>query len=209
MSDILGTLGYTAGQLVQAKVQANNIKGWSTPSEPNTGGEKAKSKPIAPTISAAVALTNTSISLTWNVITSEPDNGYSPVTGYRIYWNGTGNGNQLEALNTSTTNSATISDLTTGVYYNFAITAFNIYDESLQSTTAAQQASIKPDTIAAPTLNQSGKDIVIAWTPPNANGESIDSYEVLLYDRSGNSNDYVEHKSLCNGTDFLDQASPS
>jgi hypothetical protein len=61
--------------------------------------------------------------------------------------------------------------------------------------------------MAAPVITQSGTVLTFSWTPPNDNGESIDSYQLLLFDR--NDDTYREWKSLCNGTDYLADSTPS
>ena len=39
MTALISDLSYTAGTLIKAKVEASNIKGWSTPSTANVAGE--------------------------------------------------------------------------------------------------------------------------------------------------------------------------
>lgn len=108
-------------------------------------------------------------------------NGGSPIIDYKIYWdNGVGNGNFDTVLASTTYPSLeyTASGLTEGTYYSFKITAVNIVDESLKSTSGRFLASDLPGIPGTPVkVSADANQITISWTAPSSDGGS----DLLLY----------------------------
>ena len=108
-------------------------------------------------------------------------NGGSPVIDYKIYWdNGAGDGNFDTVLASSTYPllEYTASGLTAGTYYSFKITAINIIDESLKSTSGRFLASDVPGIPGTPVKTSADADqITISWTASTNDGGST----LLLY----------------------------
>lgn len=50
--------------------------------------------------------------------------------------------------------------------------------------------------MSAPSLSQTGTDVILTWTEPSSNGPAISDYEIQIYDGSL----YTEFESTCNGT---------
>lgn len=81
--------------------------GWSQWSNPNINGQVIQGSPLAPNITS---LTNgadpTIISITWTGLSTTPLNGFSAVTGYKVYSNG-GSGDNFSNLVASTASGIT------------------------------------------------------------------------------------------------------
>lgn len=70
--------------LVQVKVRALNLKGWSDYSEPNSEGFRIQVAPIFMNVAVRSELTNTEeIFVTWEPINS-PEDGNSEVLSYSL-----------------------------------------------------------------------------------------------------------------------------
>jgi hypothetical protein len=72
--------------LVVARVSAYNERGWGTPSDPNGSGaliETEPSKMESPIRGASTGVDQLDVS--WSLLSS-PDDGYSAVTTYALYW---------------------------------------------------------------------------------------------------------------------------
>lgn len=48
------------------------------------------------------------------------------------------------------------------------------------------------------TVTQSGTDVIISWSPAQANGDSITAYEVKIYNYTAG--DYTLSTALCDGS---------
>lgn len=197
MSDITGTLGYQPGELVQATIQAYNSKGWSEESEPNSSGAVAKGTPNAPSSLAATVLSTTSVSLTWNEITTSPDNGYSTVTSYNVLSNG-GSGTSFTTIATSSTGSATLSGLSTGYTYAFKVSAVNVYGEGESSSSVSIKVATKPLQMNAPVIQYSSVDVALTFEFPESSGQQVTDFEISF---SSDGTTYTEQTALCDGSD--------
>jgi hypothetical protein len=137
----------------------------------------AQSVPDAPTLGTQTSGSQQVI-LNW----SAPTNfGGTPITGYTI----TEKSLTTPITEASNTTSATISKLTPGASYSFAITASNAIGESSASTFATIQVPNVPDAPAKPTGSVSGTSITTTWSAPASNGATITSYTARLYGASG------------------------
>lgn len=122
MTSFISTLGYTAGQTLLAEVQARNSKGLGVMSNPSTSLVVAQTPPIiAPLNFIGNSSSSTSITLSWNLITSNVNSGYSTVKNYTIYQVISGSDSILYQLSGSSVN---ITGLTTG-NYTYKISATN------------------------------------------------------------------------------------
>jgi len=107
----------------------------------NAVGESPKSNevfampctvPSAPQNLTAVA-GNGNVTLTWQ---PPADNGGSPITGYKIYY-GTSAGNYTTSITVGNITSYTITNLTNGQKYYFAVSAINAVGEGPKSNEAS------------------------------------------------------------------------
>jgi hypothetical protein len=99
-------------------VDAYNSLGYGTISDELTSGLVFQTIPIAVTNLAGSATDSDSISLTWDAITSSPDNGYSSITEYEVWWDtGSEDGSSLEFLESANLSTAySKTGLNTGNY---------------------------------------------------------------------------------------------
>jgi hypothetical protein len=153
------------------------------------GGYSYFNVPTAPTSVAVASVTDTSASLTW---TAPSDTGGTSITGYYIEYS---SDNFATSSNTtSTTNSKTITGLTSNTTYKFRVYARNVVTDneaglkgSAVSNTATGTTAL---TVTAPTASvitptvNSDTSISLSWTAStdNGNGGTI-TYK--LYQKSG------------------------
>ena len=120
------------GNLVVAKVQAYNSKGWSSLSPANAAGATIQTEPQAMSAPARGATTSeTQIEVTWTAITSAPANGGSSVTSYNLQWDaGSGGATWSNVVGYSPAYTGTsivlTSSITAGATYQFQVRARNV-----------------------------------------------------------------------------------
>jgi hypothetical protein len=105
--------------------------------------------------------------------------GNSAITAYELYWdNNSGTSNIL--LTSSTAASHTVSGLVGGKAYKFKVRSQNIYGESAFTSELTVTASSVPAQPAAPStsIGAAATDIVITWSAPDDNHNSITGYTV-------------------------------
>lgn len=92
--------------------------------------------------------TQTSINLTWNIVSGNSQTGFSSLTGYSIEWDsGLGN-NNFVVLNTSASNTLNItSGILTGSTYAFKVAANNVHGTGPFSTSFSIIAADIPSSI--------------------------------------------------------------
>lgn len=126
---------------------AKNTIGDSTESAPNTGPILASTVPLPVTGLSAVSTLETALTLTWNTVSSSPQNGYAAVTDYKIHWNSGSGTTYTEKLGTTTnTVSASITGLTKGTAYSFKVIAVNKFGDGVVADASAVsiKSSLKP-----------------------------------------------------------------
>jgi len=202
MTNIVTTLSYSAGSTIKATAEAYNSKGWSIPSIPNTIGEVAKIVPNAPINLAVSVLSTTSVSLTWNEITTSPSDGYSTVTSYNVLSNG-GSGSIFTVVSTSSAGSATLTGLTNGVIYTFKVSAVNLFGQSAASSSVSIKVATVPFQMNAPVIQYSLANVALAFSYPSSGGISITDFEIKL---SSDGIIFTEYTDLCNGSDPIVQS---
>ena len=144
------------GEGVYAKVSATNIVGTS-PASPEGNGAIILTVPNAPTdLANNAAVTSASqIGLTWS---EGPEDGGSGVIDYRISY-----APETETVYTTkdsiTTESSTITGLTTGVTYKIKVQARNIYGFSDDSNEILVLVAQIPDAPIAPTTTIQGSNV--------------------------------------------------
>jgi hypothetical protein len=135
MSSFISSLGYSAGQQIQARAIATNQLGSSTQSIDSTSVILVQTVPSSPQNPTLTVISQTSMQVSWDALTTSASLGYaSTLTSYNLYWDAGLGGNHVLYSQTSL-NTATLSNLQTGSTYSFYITGTNMYGEGSKSTT--------------------------------------------------------------------------
>ena len=143
MTEFTSNRNYIAGDLIQAKVQAMNQKGWSVFSDPNTIGVLAQTAPTSSPSNFTGTSTLNSIDLNWNNLLLNSETGFSQVTSYEIYWD-EGFGGSLTYLNSTSTNVYSLLNLNIAITFTFKIRGSNLFG------TGPFTSSISIETIGPP-----------------------------------------------------------
>jgi predicted phage tail protein len=145
--------------------------------------------PSAPQITSAKA-GNTEVSLEW----SEPLNGGSPITSYKIYVYDS-SGQELTNKNVSgiTTLSTSVSGLDNGTTYTFKVSAFNEIDESEKSLEVSSMPFSAPSAPTITSAESGNASVLLRWSAPSDNGGyPITSYNVYVYSSTGSLLDTIQ-----------------
>ena len=113
---------------------------------------------------------------------TQPYNGGTPITYYKIYWDsGTGSGVFSKyAFTTNPTNSFLVNNgLVSGTFYSFKVVTVNAVGDSLMSSAVSYIAASVPGVPGqAYSTSTSTSSIGIAWTASLANGAQILYYNI-------------------------------
>ena len=163
--------GLTNGSSYTFSVKATNVAGTSVASAETTP-VIPRTVPSAPN-SVTTAFGNTEVSLTWSAPTID---GGASISGYKVVSNPGSKTCATDALTTA----CTITGLTNGTAYTFAVTAQNSEGSSSVATSASVTPATKPNAPAAPTVSSTtNAAVVLAVTAPsNTGGAAITSYLV-------------------------------
>ena len=160
--------GLTNGTSYTFTVVATN-EGGDSPASAASNAVVPATIPAAPTNAAAVAVGDTTITLSWTV----PDNGGSAITDYEYSYDA---GSSWLSLGTTGT-SATITGLTNGTAYTLIIRAVNAVGGGVASAGVTATPAAVP---AAPTglvATAGDQKITLNWTTPDDGGSAITDYE--------------------------------
>jgi hypothetical protein len=199
MSSLRSEYGYTAGQPIMARLIAVNVRGDSPASADSNTDIVAQVAPTAAPAGFSATSAAGVATLSWSLLTDGAQTGYSPVTDYRLTYSSTSNPAQTITVTDETATSYVIQNLTpAGEVFTYTLTAVNIHGTSSQiATTTNTLAGTAPSTLAAPTVSQSGTNVVITWSAPaNNNGAHVTSYKVYMFDYSPTPDAYVDRTGL-------------
>ena len=193
------------GNLVQAEVLAQNSRGWSAASLPNTVGATIEVAPLAVGAPTRGALTGpTQIEVAWNSLSS-PQNGGSAILSYHLqYDNGTNAGTWYDVVGLAPdsllVDVIVSSNIVSGTVYGFRVQALNIFGWGPYSQVTFISAAREPDVPIAPTtsIDPATGGVAISWTAPSARGDPITAYLVEIADAAGATWNTV---TSCNGAD--------
>jgi len=135
------------------------------------------SAPSAPQNLVATA-GNQQVLLSWQ---APADNGGSPITGYKVYW-GTSSGSYTNVQNTGNVLTYTVTGLTNGQRYYFAVTAINSVGESAKSNEVSAMPQSGPTVPSAPqnlVATAGNQRVALSWqAPANDGGSPITNYKI-------------------------------
>ena len=159
-----------------------------------TGAQSAASNPVtpatapgAPTTVSATTNPNGSVTVTW----VDPASNGSPITGYSIIPIPSCPGCTYTSLSGPAVTSGTVSGLTPGASYTFAVTATNGVGTGTAS--APSNAVTAPNVPGAPTIGTATQgasgshNASVKFTAPGSNGSAITSYTVTATDTTNGS----------------------
>jgi hypothetical protein len=175
----------TAGDLVVAKVQAHNARGWGPYSNENTVGAIVTTVPyaMAAPVRDGSATDTAQITVTWGAL-GQPDNGMSAIFSYHLQWDAGSSGTWwAEVIGESTdyllTHFTVTSDVIAGAWYGFRVRARNSIGWGPWSSTASVQAATKPSQMAAVTssIDAASGGVYVRFTAPCSNADPISAYK--------------------------------
>jgi len=145
------------------------------------------------------------VTLSWQAPESD---GGSPITGYKVYW-GTSSGSYTNVQNTGNVLTYTVTGLTNGQRYYFAVTAINSVGESAKSNevSATPQSGVTvpsaPQNLVATPGDQR---VALSWQAPASDGGSpITNYKIYrngtLLATIGTNTSYVDY-NVVNGVTY-------
>lgn len=91
----------------------------------------------------------------------------------------------------------TVSGVSGGSQYKFAVKAKNIYGFGTISSELVVTPSDVPGKASIPTTANSGTDVVVTWTAPSDHQSSIDAYEVMFKKADGT---FSTELTACDGS---------
>ena len=147
--------------------------------------------PDAPSGLSASSVGSTSVKLSWS---APSDNGGASITNYRVRrWTGSSTSGSYANTDTGTTRSLTVSGLTEGGTYTFAVFAQNSEGWSAQSSTIQVNLLGRPSAPGVPSLsNATSTSLSASWAASSDNGgASITNYALRRYSGSSASGAFV------------------
>jgi len=173
--------GLTNGTSYVFRVAATNCMGF--------GAASAASASVTPnqTPTAATGLTvvgagSSTVTLTWGAVSASP-----AVTDYRVEYSTDGGATWTTyADGVSTSSSASLTGLTTGLSYSFRVSAINSIGVGVATgaSTAVVAGTVPATIAAAPTVTASPGSVLVIWGVP-ANGGSALTTAELQYSTNG------------------------
>ncbi len=166
-------------------MRAENVRGWSDYSDPNTVGTTVKTEPDQMTMPINGPLTDEyRIDVSWNALTS-PENGDIAITSYDLqYDNGTAGFVWYSLVGLTPDSLALSYRITTGVVpgriYRFRVRARNPFGWGDLSTWLAIKAATLPDRMTPPvtSIDASTGHLRISWTQPHDGSDTITKYTI-------------------------------
>jgi alpha-tubulin suppressor-like RCC1 family protein/fibronectin type 3 domain-containing protein len=151
--------------------------GFTVSSYLNGSGDSARTASITVTPIAApatpsglsAAAGNASVSLTWSALSSTADR---PVSGYRVYVDGSGT-----PYSTTSNSSMTVNGLSNSVSHAFTVTSYNDSYESAQSAPVSATPLPAPNTPSGLTATAGNSTVALSWTAPSG-GTPVTGYHV-------------------------------
>ena len=143
------------------------------------------SQPEQPGPPTTTATSSTSVTFEW----TEGENGGTPVTDYKVYWDGGISGSSgVAAATTGSLRTFTTTSVTAGTSYVFWVSAVNFVGEGTASTQTTVLAASVPLAPAMPTVTATYSSVSLTWVAPDSRGSTVTEYDIY-WDSDGNSVD--------------------
>lgn len=190
------TFGYTKGELLLVKLEAHNAIGYSVPSDELTSGLIFKTIPVTPVNFNAVSTAADTIVLSWDQITTSPDNGYSDVTSYEVWWDNADAAGSIVYMDDNGTYAVyTVTGLTRTYTYRFAVLARNKYGPSPLTDAISILSAYKPQQLDSVSTTEVDTGITFTWTATSDDrGSAVTAYRLNLLNKD--TDVYSEYVSL-------------
>ena len=120
------------------------------------------------------------VSLSW----SDPDDGGSALTEYRIYYND-GSGNILFTHTPKLATSDTVTGLANGTEYTFSVYAYNSEGSSPAATVKATPSTTPGAPASLTVTSADSTSILLSWPVANDGGSALQGYKVYYNDGTG------------------------
>jgi titin len=188
--------GLTPGSLYHFAVKAVNIAGDSAPSAERT--VIPYTVPNAPTLNSAI-VGSAQVTLTW---TAPSTTGFTPLTGYQVFYGTTSTPTtQFGGTYGASTLGMTVTGLTPGQLYYFAIKAVNAAGDSANSNVLSAIEITYPGAPSISNVTVATSQATLVWTSPtNGGGSPIIRYNVY---RSNSENGTYAIVSSPTGLSYL------
>ncbi|MCG7845260.1 MAG: leucine-rich repeat protein [Methanomassiliicoccales archaeon] len=184
-----------AGTTYHFGVKALNVAGSSVMSNDLTS--VPYTVPGAPTLTSAT-VDELNVTLTW---TAPAANGFSPVTGYYVFYGLSDATTQFGNVLPAGTLTVNVTGLNVGTQYHFAVVAVNAAGNSSMSNVLNATIMTAPGAPTSLTTVATADQVELNWTAPAADGHSpITGY--LVY--RGASADAVVLIGNCTSTTYVD-----
>jgi fibronectin type 3 domain-containing protein len=168
------------GTLIQVSITATNDKGISDTSPLNIVGAIVQNIPQAAPVPSRGELTDaTNIEVVWSQTSTGINQGYAAVTGYKIYWDDSGDFALRVSLGSATTTTYSEAGVVQGSPYKFKISAVNVYGEGPLSDPVEITPAAVPTAPVTITMTTSNADqISLTWIESYDGGLPVTEFRV-------------------------------
>jgi len=194
----------SAGDVVQAVVEAHNARGWGPASPENTAGAIIITVPhqMAAPVRDVNSTTSSYITVTWLALT-QPANGMTAVLSYNLQWDAGSSGTLWSELAGESTDylqtTYTVSSgILPGASYRFRVRARNSLGWGDHSNETTVKAATVPDQMAmvSAEIDAATGGVKVTFAAPHDNSQTITAYKIEV-----KYNPWQEETASCSGGD--------
>lgn len=196
----------TGGEICTWRFRATNSEGYYEDSGITIAAfADTASKPSAP---YAVAITETSITITWDAVAGTQSPGGN-IRGYRVYMRKVNGGEKsivYEKLSLSSTRTYTASGLETGAEYDFSVQAYQLNGFTEESDPVTLKACGVPSILYPPRLvSGSATQLALKWDPPlSCGGCAVLGYALFMDDGNGGALSEIDSGTIRNNPELME-----
>lgn len=175
---------------IVAVVEAQNAKGYSTPSVGDATGAQAETAPTTgPAAFRGTATGGSQVEVVWAEVSGSPDDGGSAVTAYLVYWDAGSGGAQgtwtlAATTDASTTRALSTTAISAGTTYQFAVLAENVHGTGPLGTSVSILAATLPGAPGGLTGGSvTTSSVTFSWSAPSDDGGSAVTDYTVRWDQ--------------------------